>query len=72
MQQASYLEGGLLMWMLPLYLHINQTQTSNDDDDDDDDGETRGTLYIDVNILPRMKWLTIFGALKMTCQSSRV
>ena len=24
-QQASYLEGGPLMWMLPLYLHVNQT-----------------------------------------------
>ena len=24
MQQASYLEGGPLVWMLPLYLHINQ------------------------------------------------
>ena len=24
MQQASYLEGGPLMWMLPLYLHINK------------------------------------------------
>ena len=24
MQQAIYLEGGPLMWMLPLYLHINQ------------------------------------------------
>ena len=23
-QQASYLEGGPLLWMLPLYLHINQ------------------------------------------------
>ena len=23
-QQASYLEGGPLMWMLPLYLHFNQ------------------------------------------------
>ena len=23
-QQASYLEGGPLMWMLPLYLHVNQ------------------------------------------------
>ena len=36
MQQASYLEGGPLMWMLPLYMHINQK--SDDDDDDDDDG----------------------------------
>ena len=24
MQQASYLEGSPLMWMLPLYLHVNQ------------------------------------------------
>ena len=29
MQQASYLEGGLLMWMLPLYLHVNK---KSDDD----------------------------------------
>ena len=29
-QQASYLEGGLLMWMLPLYLHVYQ---KSDDDD---------------------------------------
>ena len=26
MQQASYLDGGPLMWMLPLYLHVNQTR----------------------------------------------
>ena len=35
MQWASYLEGGPLMRMLPLYLHVNQK--SDDDDDDDDD-----------------------------------
>ena len=23
-QLASYLEGGLLMWMMPLHLHVNQ------------------------------------------------
>ena len=34
-QQVSYLEGGPLMWMLPLYLHIDLK--SNDDDDDDDE-----------------------------------
>ena len=33
-QQGSYLEGGPLMWMLPLYLHVDQK--SNDDDDDGD------------------------------------
>ena len=33
MQQASYLEGGPLMWILPLYLHVNKK--SEDDDDDD-------------------------------------
>ena len=30
-QQASYLEGGLLLWILPLYLHVNK---KSDDDDD--------------------------------------
>ena len=33
--QARYLEGGPLIWMLPQYLHINQK--SNDDGDDEDD-----------------------------------
>ena len=36
-QQASYLEGGRLMLMLPLYLHINKKSDDDDDDDDDDD-----------------------------------
>ena len=36
-QQANYLEGGTLMWMLPLYLHVNQKYDDDDDDDDDDD-----------------------------------
>ena len=31
LQQASYLEGGPLMWMLPLYLHVNK---KSDDDDE--------------------------------------
>ena len=32
-QQASYLEGGPLMWMLPQYLHVDKKS------DDDDDGD---------------------------------
>ena len=24
LQQASYLEGGPLLWILPLYLHVNK------------------------------------------------
>ena len=31
-QQASYLEGSPLVWMLPLYLHINQKSDYDDDD----------------------------------------
>ena len=31
--QASCLEGGPLLWIWPLYLHVNQ---KSDDDDDDD------------------------------------
>ena len=30
MQQASYLEGGPLVWMLPLYLHVNQKSNYDD------------------------------------------
>ena len=37
-QQARYLEGGQLLWILPLYLHVNQKSDDDDDDDDDDDG----------------------------------
>ena len=32
MQQASCLEGGPLLWIWPLYLHVNQ---KSDDDDDE-------------------------------------
>ena len=35
-QQASYLEGGPLIWMLALYLHVNQKSVVDDDDDNDD------------------------------------
>ena len=35
MQQVSYLEGGPLMWMLPLYLHVNKKSVDDDDDNDD-------------------------------------
>ena len=28
---SSYLEGGPLMWMLPLYLHVNQKSDYDDD-----------------------------------------
>ena len=31
-QQASYLEGGPLVWMLPLYLHINKKSDYDDYD----------------------------------------
>ena len=33
MEQASYLEGGPLMSMLPLYLHVNKKSVVDDDDD---------------------------------------
>ena len=38
MQGASCLEGGPLLWIWPLYLHVNQ-KSDNDDDDDDDRGD---------------------------------
>ena len=39
-QQASYLEGGLLMRMLPLYMHVNKKS----DDDDDDEINFKGSV----------------------------
>ena len=33
MQLANYLEGGPLMWMMPLHLHANQKSDYDDDDD---------------------------------------
>ena len=33
MQQASYLEGGPLIWILPLYLHVNTCKKLDDDDE---------------------------------------
>ena len=40
MQQASCLEGGPLLWIRPLYLHVNQ-KSDDDDDDDDEKGVKR-------------------------------
>ena len=36
-QQASFLEGGPLLWIWPLYLHVNQ---KSDDDDDEVAGKS--------------------------------
>ena len=41
MQLACCLEGGPLLWIWPLYLHVNEK--SDDDDDDDDFGILRVT-----------------------------
>ena len=35
MQQANCLEGGPLLWIWPLYLHVNKNYDDDDDDDDD-------------------------------------
>ena len=39
MQQASYLVGGPLLWILPLFLHVNKKSDEDDDDDDDDNDD---------------------------------
>ena len=39
MQQASCLEGGPLLWIWPLYLHINKKYDDDDDDDESDDDD---------------------------------
>ena len=71
MQQASYLEGGPLIWMLPLYLHVNQNPMMmmmiiiTDDDDDDDDhhhlielsASNTSIFYIKDNNLSKSQWI---------------
>ena len=44
MQQASCLEGGPLLWIWPLYLHVNQKS----DDDDDDEEYFLNVFYMDM------------------------
>ena len=50
MQQASCLEGGPLLWIWPLYLHVNQ---KSDDDDDDDDDEKQFLISINKKIFSK-------------------
>ena len=44
LHQASYLEEGPLMWILPLYLHVNKKSGDADYDDDDDDNDDDSTF----------------------------
>ena len=46
-QLAGYLERGLLMWMMPLHLHVNQKS----DYDDDDEFKAQNFLFIWTDIL---------------------
>ena len=59
MQQASCLEGGPLLWIWPLYLHVNQ-KSDDDDDDDDDIGKFRCVCF--VCFFSREKWSIKYGS----------
>ena len=48
MQQASFLEGGPLMLLLPLYLYVKHKS-----DDDDDDDVLRGGVNFALSLLAR-------------------
>ena len=52
-QQASCLEGGPLLWIWPLYLHVNKKSDGNDDDDELN--WARKELYLSVI------WQKMFG-----------
>ena len=56
MQQASYLEGVPLKWMLPLYLHVNQK--SDDPDDDDEQHHWYIVKMLNHNVLHNIAFLT--------------
>ena len=67
MQQASYLERGPLMWMLPLYLHINRK--SDYDYDDMKSAVLRSEItkfqMTNWNAVPILMHLFIFSVEKM-------
>ena len=52
MQQASYLEGGPLLLMLPLYLHVNQ---KSDDDNDDCINLAVSQVFPSLELHPKWK-----------------
>ena len=52
------MEGGQLMWILPLYLHVNKT--SDDDDDDNDDEVSVYQIYVLLNKISYMTYYISF------------
>ena len=52
-QQASYLKGVPLMWMLPLFLHVNQKS-----DDDDEQHHWHMVKMLNHNALHNIAFLT--------------
>ena len=65
MQQASYLEGVPLMWMLPLYLHVNKK--SDDADDDDEQHHWYIVKILNHNVLHNTAFLTSLQELNRYC-----
>ena len=63
MQQASYLEGGPLLWILPL-LHVNQ---KSDDDDDDVQAITCTFMHGLINNLAQLLSLRSRSAIWKIC-----
>ena len=56
MQQASCLEGGPLLWIWSLYLHVNQ-KYDDDDDDDDDDGDANSADPVQMPQMRHLIWV---------------
>ena len=53
MQLAIFLEGGPLMWMMPLQLHVNQKSEYDDDEDND-----VIRPFLKVHILAKCIWIS--------------
>ena len=65
MQQASYLEGGPLVWMLALYLHVIQKS----DYDDDYDTQNRCCSLLPVEGPETLKGMLL--ALRDVCSEDK-
>ena len=65
MQQASYVKGVPLMWMLPLSLHVNKK--SDEPDDDDEEHHWYIVKMLNRNVLHNTAFLTSLQELNRYC-----
>ena len=68
-QQASCLEGGPLLWIWPLYLHVNQ---KSDDDDDDDAQMDEAQYLVELLLYHCVRYLVMWDTSQIGTKSTEI